>query len=789
MTDVTEPVVATRRQRWIGEPIRRREDTKLLAGKAWFSADIDLPHQLHLRVVRSTRAHAQIVNIDIDEARRQPGVKMVLTGEDLASLGTIPLEEAGYHEIYPDIEKYTHPALAIERVLYVGQPVAAVFAETPYEAEDAAELVSVDYEDFPVVLDPVVALETDVSLFPGRSNEVCRIEKNYGDTDAAFAKAAQVVVHEYRTGRHSGVPMETRNIVVQPDTARDVLFIWGVVHVHGCRKILARVLGMPESSVRVRHSEIGGNFGVKGDVFPEYVVAAWAARKLGRPVKWVEDRSEHMVATSHAREQVHRLELALDQNGLILGLRDEIFHNHGAYFRQTEPLVSDITSVITVGPYRIPTYSATLHAVVTNKTPVAAYRAPGRFESTFARERIFDLAAEQFGLTRTEFRRRNLLTDSDLPWCPGIEMVHEPYHFVSGDPAEHMDKALAHVDWPSWLSDAEDARAQGKWVGVGMGVLMDKAGLGLYETGGVEVTETGRVRVLTGASSVGQGIETVLAQIVGEELQVNPELIDVEHSDTDVVTDGVGSWSSRSTVLAGGAAQQAAAAVVAKAKRLTSALFEVSESELELVAGAVFHPKSDRRISLFEIAGLRDSYTARLEEDEPGLSAKAVYCNNEMNYPYGVTLVQMEVDPTTGGHSFLRFCTTTEAGRTINPMTTRGQIIGAAVQGIGGALYEEFTYDDRGTPTATSFMDYLLPAAQEMPDVDIFVTEDAPSPDNPLRAKGLGEVGMIAVGAAVAAALDDAIGDGLHFDRLPITPQMIFERCQAKDKAANQFVG
>ncbi len=777
-----QPPVQRCPQRWIGKPVRRREDERFLTASATFAGDIDLTGQLHLRIVRSTQAHARIAGIDVEEARSQPGVRLVLTGEDLTGIGTVPLEEAGYHEIYPNLEAFTQPVLAVDRVRYVGQPVAAVFADDPYLAEDAAELVSVDYEPLPVLLDPVSSLESEIDLFPGYGNEGARIEKAYGDVDGAFAEAAHVVCHEYTVGRHSGVPMETRNFVVQPDPSRDILYIWGTVHVHGNMRVLSRILGMPETSLRMRHVEIGGNFGVKGDVFPEYVVAAWAARRLRRPVKWVEDRQEHMVATSHAREQVHRMGLALNGAGEILAMRDEIFHNHGAFFRQTEPLVSDITTGIVFGPYRVPSYEATLHAVFTNKTPLAAYRAPGRYESTFARERLLDLAAAAVGISPVEIRRRNLLRAKDLPWTPGIDIVHEPFHFDSGDVVDHFDRALSEAGWDEWVTEAAALRAEGRYVGVGFGVLMDKGGLGLYETGSVEVSPVGRVRVLTGASSVGQGVETVLAQIVAEQLQLDPQLVDVEHSDTELVPDGIGSWSSRSTVLAGGAARMAAIEVVEKAKRLASTMLEVDEADLQLADGAVTVRGADSRLSLFEIAGRWDAYSARLADDQPGLRADAVYRNNLMNYPYGVTLVQLEVDPETGGHEFLRFFTTAETGRIINPMTTRGQIIGAAVQGIGGALYEEFTYEEDGQPTATSFMDYLLPAALEMPDVDIFTTEDAPSPDNPLGAKGLGEVGIIAVGAAVASAFDDALGDGSHTDRLPLRPEDIFMRCQLTHK-------
>lgn len=774
----------SKKKNWIGQKVLRREDHRLLTGAATFAGDMSLSGQLHMRIVRSSQAHARILSVDVAEAEKLPGVRMVITSEHTRHLGSVLLEELGYHEIYEDIEDFSHPLLAVDKVQYVGQPVVAVLATDPYIAEDAAELVSIEYDPLPVILDPEAALDGDINLFPGRGNEGARITKAYGDTDKAFAEAVHVIKHKYVTNRHSGVPMETRSVVVQPDPARDILFIWGTVHVHDNRRIIAKMLGMPEINVRMKHVELGGNFGVKGGVYPENVIAAWAARELGVPIKWTEDRIEHMVSTSHAREMVHRFELALDGDGKILAMRDEIFHNHGAYFRQAEPLVSDITAGIVFGPYRIPAYDVTLHAVFTNKTPVGAYRGPGRYETTFARERVFDLAADQVGISTTEFRRRNLLTASDLPWTPGLDIVHEPYHFDSGDVLKHFGEALEAAGWSEWIAESERWRAEGRNVGVGVGILMDKAGLGLFETGGVEVSPAGRVTVTSGASSVGQGIETVLAQIVAEELQLAPDEIDVVHSDTELIPDGVGSWSSRSTVLAGGAARKAALAVVDKARRLASEMLEVDPDDLELVSGAFKVKGADKQLSLYEIAASRDPYTARLENDEPGLAADAVYVNNLMNYPYGVTLVQIELDPGTGGHEILRFFTSTEAGKVINPLTTRGQIIGAAVQGIGGALYEEFLYEEDGQPITTSFMDYLLPGAQEMPNVEYFVTEDAKSTDNPFGAKGLGEVGIIAVGAAVAAAVDDAIADGMHTDRLPIKPEHIFTRLQGLDKEA-----
>jgi len=772
--------------KYVGARVLRREDDRLLRGRGAFVDDIDLSGQLWMHVVRAAVPHARIAGVHVDEARSAPGVRLVLTGFDVAELGLIPLEQIGYHELFEDLEAFSHPVLARERVLYVGQPVAAVFADDPYLAEDAGDLVLVDYEPLPVVLDPVEALAPGApELHPGRGNEGARFHRIYGDPDAAFATAAHRVAIEARTGRHSGVPIETRGCIADHETAHDRLSIWGPIHVHDNQRLIAQVLGMPVSSIHIRHVDVGGNFGVKGGLFPEYVLVAHAARRLGRPVKWIEDRAEHLVANSHAREQVHRLEGAFDDAGRILALRDEIWHSKGAYFRQAAPLITDITVGMVCGPYRIPAYDGLIHAVLTNKTPNGAYRAPGRYECTFARERLIDAAAAQLGLDPVELRRRNLLTADDLPWAPQVEMVGEAFVFDSGDVREHVDKALTAADLESWRREAQELRTQGRLVGVGVGVLMDKAGLGLYETGAVEVDRSGRVRVLTGGSSVGQGIETVLAQIVADELTVSPELIDVLYSDTDLVPDGVGSWSSRSTVIAGGAALNAARRTREKALRLAAEMLEAAQEDLVLQEGRVsLHGAPDTGLTLAEIAAAWDGWSARLAGDEPGLGGKDVYLEDHMNYPYGVTAVQIEIDPRTGGHVLRRFFTSCEAGRAINPLTTEGQIIGAAAQGIGGALFEEFAYDDDGQPLSTSFVDYLIPTAAEVPAIELFISEDAPTPDNPLSAKGIGEAGLIGVGAAVASAVDDALGRPGGVTRLPLTPQALLELVDAAAAAA-----
>ncbi|WVM99031.1 xanthine dehydrogenase family protein molybdopterin-binding subunit [Terrabacter sp. C0L_2] len=769
----------------VGSSTPRREDQRLVRGEGAFVGNVDARNQLWMRVVRSTVAHATIESVDIRDAERMPGVALVLTGEDLASFGNVPLRNVGYQRMFPDLDEYCQPVLAADKVLYVGQPLAAVFADNPYRAEDAAEKVLVEYVEHPPVLDPVEAAQDTILLHPS-GNVPATFVKEYGDVDRVFDEAPHVFRSELRIGRQSGVPMEMRGCLVRPVPGRDELEFWGVVHAHNSRRILAAALRMPLNSIHMRHTDFGGSFGVRGGVFPEYVAAGIAARRLRRPVKWLEDRLEHMVSISHAREQVHRIEGAFDSDGRLLGLRDEIWHNHGAFLRQTEPLISDITAGMVGGPYRVPAYSATVHAVTTNKTPLSAYRAPGRFEVTFARERLLDLAAQELGIDPVDIRIMNVLTKSDLPWEPGMDIVFEGFRFDSGDVRDHMEKALAAADFDAWRSEAAELRATGRLVGTGLGVLMDKAGLGLYETAVVDVDPSGRVRVLTGASSVGQGIETVIAQVVADELGNDPEEIDVFHGDTDQLSDGVGSWSSRSTVLAGGAARNAARGVIQKALRVGARLLGVTVDGLRFDAGRVCTVQEPvRSLGLPEIARLWDGSTARLAGEEPGLSVSGLYRNEHMNYPYGITCIQLEVDATTGAVEIRRLFTSAEAGRVMNPMTTRGQVIGAAAQGVGGALFEEFRYDAAGQPLATSFMDYLLPDAQSIPEVEVFVTEDAPTPDNPFGAKGMGEVGLIAMGAAVAGAIDNALGNGFQATRVPVHPEDIYElAATARAKAA-----
>ncbi|MGI9556371.1 MAG: xanthine dehydrogenase family protein molybdopterin-binding subunit, partial [Solirubrobacterales bacterium] len=546
-----------------------------------------------------------------------------------------------------------------------------------------------------------------------------------------------------------------------------------VTHYH--RRVLSALLGIPVNRIQMRNTDAGGNFGVRGDFFPEDFLVPWLARHFERPVKWTEDRSEHLVATNHAREQVHRIEAAFDADARLLGLRDEVWHNKGAYIRPTGIVVSEISIGMLPWPYRIPAFSGVVHVVTTNKTPVGPYRAPGRFENTFAREQLLNISAEQLGIDVVELRRANLIADDELPLEADLMMGGEPFVLNSGRFPTLLDRGRESSDFDSWREEARELREQGRLVGAGVSYFMDKSGLGMYETAGVDIDPDGTVRLLIGGASSGQGIETVMAQIAADVLSVPMSAIHVMHGDTNLVPDGVGSWSSRSTVIGGGAVLRAAEETREQALRVGGELLEAEPGDLELADGVV-HVKGSRShaVALGEIAAACDTVSSHKRGEDPGLGAREIYIDSMMNYPYGAAFCQLEIDSATGEIDVRRYFVAYEAGRAVNPMLVEGQIVGGATQGLGGAVYEELDYDEAGQPRSTSFMDYLLPGATEIPkSFGALITEDAPTPTNPLGAKGAGESGIMAVGAAVAGAVSDALGDPAAVTRLPLTPERV----------------
>ncbi len=752
----------------VGRSVPRLEDPPLVRGRGRFAADVAFPHMLHMRLVRSASAHGRIVSIDRAAARAAPGVAAVWISADVADIPPIDFRLTRIEGLSP----YRQPILARERVRYVGEPVAAVFADDPYAAEDAADLVAVAVDELPVVLDASAAAG---EFEDGRSTEVAVVEKSYGDIAAAFRDAHAVVELDLAIGRHSGVPLETRGAIARHDAARDLLELHGAAKVlHWNRDNIARMLGRAPSSVHLFEGHVGGGFGIRGELYPEDVLVCLAALRLGRPVKWIEDRREHLIAANHSRQQRHKVRAAIDAEGRILAIDDEFFHDQGGYVRTHAATVPDLAAAMLPGPYRVPAYRAVGHVRLTNKTPGGTYRAPGRFESTFVRERLIDAVAARIGIDRVEVRRRNLIEKEAMPYRRPLATLGTEIVLDSGDYAGLLDKALRAIGWSALADGLRRRRAAGECVGAGLAFFVEKSGLGPFDGVKLSVDASGLVEVVTGAASLGQGVETVVAQICADALGVDYRRVRVVHGRTDRIAFGMGAFASRVTVMTGEATRRAAAAVKAKAVEVAAELLQQSADVLDVVDGKVVRrDAAGPSMTLGDIAKALEPAPKLRGERAPGLAADGWFHADHMNYPYGVHIAVARVDRDTGEVTLERYLMAYDIGRAVNPMLVEGQLAGGLAQGIGGALYEEFLYDERGEPLSTSFADYLMPTAREVPAFDVLISEDAPSPLNPLGLKGAGEGGVNPVGAAIAAAIDDAIGIPGAITRLPVTPQRL----------------
>jgi carbon-monoxide dehydrogenase large subunit/6-hydroxypseudooxynicotine dehydrogenase subunit gamma len=754
---------------FVGRSVPRLEDLPLVRGRGRFAADIAFPHMLYMRVVRAAHAHGRILSIDAEAARATPGVVAVWTHGDVADIPPIDFRLTKVEGLAP----YRQPILAHDRVRYVGEPVAVVFAHDPYLAEDAADLVTVEVEELPVLLD---ASAEPGEFADGHSTEAAIVEKSYGDLAGAFRAAHATVELDLSIGRHSGVPMETRGAIGHYDAAQDVLELHGAAKVpHWNRDAIARMLGRAPTSVHLFEDHVGGGFGVRGELYPEDVLVCLAALRLRLPVKWIEDRREHLIATNHSRQQRHKIRAAVDRQGVILAIEDEFFHDQGGYVRTHAATVPDLAAAMLPGPYRIPAYRVVGHVRLTNKTPGGTYRAPGRFESTFVRERLIDAIAARVGVDAIEIRRRNLIAKSEMPYARPYGALGTDVQLDSGDYAGLLDKALGAVAWDDLRREVERRRAAGEYVGVGAAMFVEKSGLGPFDGVHVSVDISGEVEVVTGAASIGQGVETVLAQICADALGVDYRRVRVLHGRTDRIAFGVGAFASRVTVMTGEATRRAAVDVRAKAIELAAELLQQPPDALDVVDGKVVRKgaPSGPSITLGDVAKALEPTAKTRGGRPPGLAADGWFYSDHMNYPYGVHVAVAAVDRETGGITIERYLCAFDIGRAINPMLVEGQIAGGFAQGIGGTLLEEFLYDERGEPLSVNFADYLIPTAREVPPLDVLITEDAPSPLNPLGVKGAGEGGINPVGATIAAAIDDAIGIPGAITRLPITPQRL----------------
>jgi carbon-monoxide dehydrogenase large subunit len=768
----------------IGKSPRRLEDPVLLRGEGRFAADMNNAGQVHMRVVRSSVAHGELRKVNAEAARSLAGVIAVWTFEDVADVPPIDFRLSGM----PEMKAYRQFILARERVRYVGEPVAVVFAEDAYLAEDAADLVELDIDPLPTVLEPsgdtVDWLTAEQAAFtaapevesPGaQDSEAARIELEYGTVDEAFASAARVVEVDVRVGRHSGVPLECRGALARVDRETGVLMFDGAAKVPFFnRDSIARMVGFAPHQVQVREGHVGGGFGPRGELYPEDVLVSLGAVRLGRPVKWVEDRQENLMAMNHSRDQRHRIRAAVREDGFILALDDEFWTDQGAYVRTHGATVSSLAASMLAGPYKIPSLRVLGHIRLTNKTPCGTYRSPGRYEGTFARERLLDAIANEMGLDRVQVRRINFITAAEMPYSRPIQALGTDLVYDSGKYELLQDKAEAAFGLGDLTKSIERRRAAGERVGIGYGWFVEKSGFGPYEGAQVSVDTSGSVIVTSGTSSVGQGVDTVMAQIVADGLGVALDKVRAVRGQTDRFGYGRGAFATRQSVVAGSAAFRAADEVKKKAIAVAASHLEIDEADLEVVDGQVqVVGNPSITLSLGAIAELLEPVNAERLGLSPGLVADGWFTTEHMTYPYGVHVAVVRIDPETGRPELEKYFVAFDVGRSLNPMLVDGQIAGGVVQGIGGALFEQFTYSADGQPTSTSFMDYLIPTMAEIPEMEFLVTEDAPSPINPLGVKGAGEGGTTAVAAAIASAVDDALELPGAITQTPIRPDQL----------------
>jgi aerobic carbon-monoxide dehydrogenase large subunit len=726
----------------IGTSLPRKEDPRLLRGRGRFGDDVEADGQLYARIVRSPVARGRIRAIGTTPA---PGIRAIVTAKDLPEL--LPPIPVRLTVEGPDLTGHLQPVLAARTVRYVGEPIAVVVGEDPYRCEDAADELDIDIDELPA------ALAAD------EAPEAAELTRAYGDPEQAFRAAEHVTQITVTIGRHSGVPLEPRCLLAVPEGTETHLYGMTKVPVYN-RDLLASMLNVDQHSIHVHPVDAGGGFGIRGEFYPEDFLIPWLARTLNRPVKWTEDRAENLVAANHSRQQRHTVRAAFDSAGRLTALTDDVIQDNGAYCRTHGIAVAELTIAMLPGPYRVPAYRGRASIRLTNKTPCGTYRAPGRYEGTTAREHLMDVAADQLGIDRIELRRRNLLTAAELPHRRAISTLGTDLVLDTGDYPALLEAAVTEADRLGYRQPGNDATAK---YGFGLAMFVEKSGLGPRETADVNVSETGQITVHAGGTTLGQGIETVLAQIAADALGAPARTITVVVGDTDKQPFGTGSWASRSTVVGGSAVHEAALAVRHEALSRAAKTLEAAEQDLDIVHGeVVVRGDPATSLSLAEIAGAVG-----------GLTARRTFEVDRMTYPYGVHAVAVSVDENTGAVTVLRYLVAYEVGRAVNPMLVEGQLRGGVAQGIGGALLEEFRYDADGQPQSVSFMDYRMPTAAEIPRIDILLSQQHPSPGNPLGVMGAGEGGINAAGAAIANAVRDALGISGAIASLPLTPATV----------------
>jgi aerobic carbon-monoxide dehydrogenase large subunit len=768
----------------IGRRVLRLEDGPLLRGHGRFVDDLKFGGMLEAAFVRSPHGHAGIRGIDAGAARRLPGVHAVLAFADLAPLLTaerLPLQFRT-NQLPPDVAPFV---LAKDEVVFVGEAVAIVVAQTRAIAEDAAALVEVDYEPLPAISDCRAALRPGAPLAHRRkgSNLLIEFRQAYGDAAGAFARAphrAGVNLLQHRGGAHS---IEGRGAAAVYDANEERLTLWTSTQLaHEVRAFLMRLLRLDENRIRVVAPDVGGGFGGKFVLYPEEVAVAAACLRLRRPVKWIEDRREHFCAAVQERDQYWDLEVAFDGDGRVLGIRGELIHDQGAYTPQGLNLPYN-TSTGVPGPYIVPAYDLSVKVVETNKVATMPVRGAGYPEAAFAMERLLDAIARVLKLDRAEVRRRNLVPAEKMPYVTPLKTrAGSAVAYDSGDFPRCLAMALDAIDYAGFAERRRDAQRQGRHIGIGVGNGVKGTGRGPFESGIVRIGRSGRISVYTGAMPMGQGIRTALAQICAEQFAVEVDEVSVVAGDTAVIPYGQGGFASRQTVTAGSSVHLAALAVREKVLSVAAHLLETGVDDLELRDGrveVVGAPGSG--LSLREVAEAVSGVPgyAMPGKFEPGLESLQSFLPDALTYGMGCHAVEVEVDPETGRVRIVRYVVVNDSGKLINPMIVEGQIIGGAAHAIGNTLYEWMRYDEAAQPLTTTFADYLLPTAPELPNIEMQFLQ-SPSPLNPLGVKGVGESGCVPAAGAIVAAIEDALSAyGVTISEYPVTPARLFALIEA----------
>jgi carbon-monoxide dehydrogenase large subunit len=725
---------------------------------------------LHAAILRSSVAHGRIRSINVALAQAHPGVHAVITASVIGDVPTIPLRQ----EPLPELKRYEQPVIASGKVRYVGEPIAVVIADTVAIAEDALEAIVVDIDPLPVLATRDAARRDDTLLFESAgTNLASKITAARGDAAAAFKDAPYTRREHFRVQRHAAVPMETRGLLANWDAQHQCIAVCGAAKVPFTnRRVLAKMMGLPETSVRMLENDVGGGFGARGEFYPEDYLIPFAARLLGRPVKWTEDRRENLLALNHARDAECELEIACALDGSILALRGDAYTDLGAYLRSVGATASRNLAQIMSGAYRIPNVHMDVTLVVTNKTPSGTYRGPGRFEADFCRERLFEMVAADLNIDRVEFRRRNLIAEADMPYALAtVKVLDIATECDSGDYQLTLDRCLAEFDWAE-KSKTSGQLVDGRYHGVGIGCYIEGGASGPKENARLTLNSDGSFSVFVGSSSVGQGVETVFAQIAADALQVSMDRISrVFHGSTDYLDEGFGSYSSRSIVMGGSAVIAAASKLRERIREAAALRLHCAPNEIAIEPDAAVGP-GRASLDLRELAGL---------------AADGTYASNKRTYSYGAHAAHVAVDPKTGHVALLDYLAVEDVGRIINPLTLHGQTVGAIVQGLGGVFLEHFIYDENGQLLTGSFADYLMPTASDFPKIRAIALEVKRSPNNPLGAKGAGEGGIIPVGGVVANAVAAALSTfGVQPRELPLSPPLVWQLIQDARQRANK---